>query len=338
MPRLYVGTNGLAVWSSNDLGDTLTRMGSGMGMYSGSQVWALSIRKGATSELLAGTNSGIYRLDPDGARWWHMPSPMDKLLVTSLACSPHHPDVMLAGTQPAALYRTEDAGKTWRKLDVPMKPYATIGFQGVTTAQPEAVKHWTRVTQIVFDPKNPSAVWAGVEIDSAWRSTDGGEHWERTPQGFISEDVHGFGLMDGEAVDGEARTLFATTEAGLHESRDGGASWTFRPIPSDWQYVRSIAERADHSGVLFLTNGNGAPGTRGRLWRSCDRGAHWEDAGLPGIVESSLYFLAVNAADPNLVFAAATLGQLYRSTDGGETWAALRQRLGEIRCLAWLPD
>jgi len=102
--------------------------------------------------------------------------------------------------------------------------------------------------------------------------------------------------------------------------------------------VRSIVERPDGKGVIFMTNGDGPPGSRGRLWRSRDCGAHWEDAGLPGELESSCYWLAVNAADPNLIFAAATLGQLYRSTDGGESWTALKRRLGEIRALAWLPD
>ena len=46
----------------------------------------------------------------------------------------------------------------------------------------------------------------------------------------------------------------------------------------------------------------------------------------------------LHAADADLVFAAATLGQLYRSTDGGESWVSLPQRLSEIRALLWLPD
>jgi hypothetical protein len=34
----------------------------------------------------------------------------------------------------------------------------------------------------------------------------------------------------------------------------------------------------------------------------------------------------------------ATLGQIWCSTDGGESWTPLKRRLGEIRALAWLPD
>ena len=86
-----------------------------------------------------------------------------------------------------------------------------------------------------------------------------------------------------------------------------------------------------------MTNGNGAPGTSGRLYRSVNSATSWQDVHLPGQIESSVYFLTAHPADPSLIFAATALGQLYRSTDGGEKWTSLRQRLGEIRALLWLP-
>jgi len=340
MPHLFVATNGLSVWHSADLGENLLRMSTGTGMYSGSQVWALALHPADSNLLYAGTNTGLYRLDRDDGNWTHLPSPMDEaMLVTAIACAPDRPERMVAGTQPGGLWRSEDAGATWQALDVPIEPYALTGYyrgdDPFTKGDPAAYgrKHWTRVTQIVFDPQDSNLVWAGVEIDGAWRSTDGGESWERRSDGMNSQDIHGFAV-----VHDRHRVLYATTNAGMHESRDNGESWTMRPIASDWQYTRSIAERADGSGVMFMTNGNGPPGTAGRLFRSRDLGGSWEDAGLPGTVESSAYFLAVNPADPMLIFAAATLGQLYRSTDGGERWSALPRRLGEIRALAWLPD
>ena len=42
MVGLYVATNGLSVWACDMLGDRISRMPSGTGMYSGSQVWALA--------------------------------------------------------------------------------------------------------------------------------------------------------------------------------------------------------------------------------------------------------------------------------------------------------
>jgi photosystem II stability/assembly factor-like uncharacterized protein len=51
-----------------------------------------------------------------------------------------------------------------------------------------------------------------------------------------------------------------------------------------------------------------------------------------------MWSVATNPADPKLLFASSCLGQLYRSTDGGETWTGLKRRLGEIRHVIWLPS
>jgi photosystem II stability/assembly factor-like uncharacterized protein len=180
------------------------------------------------------------------------------------------------------------------------------------------------VTQIVFDTQDPNLVWAGVEIDGAWRSRDAGKTWTRTSEGLEHDDVHGLAV-----IHNGGRRLFATTAGGLHLSRDAGSTWTVQPVDSPWQYVRSVVPKTDGSGTIFLTNGNGPPGSDGRLFRSRDFGKTWQQAALPGRVESSAYFLAAHPADPNLLFLAATLGQLYRSIDGGDNWTACRAGSGK---------
>ena len=191
---------------------------------------------------------------------------------------------------------------------------------------------WTRVTQIVIEPDDPRRIWVGVEIDGLWFSGDGGATWERRDDGFISADIHGIALV----TNGGTAMLAATNE-GLHSSHDHGRHWTFEKLDSPWQYTRTLAARADNSGVLFLTNGDGPPGTIGRLLRSRDHGKSWQDAGLPGEVQSTVYHVATHPSDPMLMFAATNLGQIYRSKDGGDTWVALKRRLGEIRALTWIP-
>ena len=335
MPHLFVATNGLSIWHSSDLGETLDRLPSSTGLYSGSRVWSLL---NTPRGLLAGTDSGIYRWNEISKQFVPLPSPVDCQLVTALACAPNDPDVLLAGTQPAAIYRSENGGRSWEKLDVPIKPYVSSGFRedpALATASDRPVaRHWTRITQIVFNSKDSNVVWAGVEIDGAWRSTDGGRTWDRSSTGLKTEDVHGFAV-----VHNGSRVVYATTNKGFYASQDDGRSWEQQLIDSPWQYTRTVENRAGRQRrVMFLTNGEGAPGTAGRLYRSRDHGQNWEAANLPGSVESSIYFIATNPADPNLIFCAATLGQVYRSIDGGESWTAINRRLGEIRALAWRPD
>jgi photosystem II stability/assembly factor-like uncharacterized protein len=341
MSHLYVATNGLSVWSCDELGAKISRMPSSTGMYSGSQVWALASHRDLPNKLFAGTDSGLYRLDQRENFWTHIPSPMDTMMVTAVAIAPNNPQVMIVGTQPSALFRTDDGGHTWRQLDAPVKPYTTSGFYGgekdaKTQAPPaSAVKHWTRVTQVLFDPKNANQVWVGVEIDGAWRSRDGGESWERISDALETQDIHGLACIDDAKG---AQKLFMTSPAGIHVSEDAGTHWRQIHLQSPWQYTRSILERADHTGVMFVTNGNGPPGSGGKLFRSRDYGEAWEEVSLPGTVESSAYFLGVHHTNPNLIYLAATLGQIYRSEDGGETWSAIKRRLGEIRAIIWLPD
>ncbi len=340
MPSLYVATNGLSVWSSSNMGETIARMPSGCGMYSGSQVWSLAVHPTQPGVLLAGTNSGVYRLDPDSAQWKHLGNLVDNGLVTALAFDPSNPKSIIAGTQPAALFRSDDDGQTWQPIATDMRPYVTSGFYAGENAAKKAsaetsdVKHWARVTDVVFHPDEPNIVIAGVEIDGTWRSVDGGQTWSKVSAGLVTDDIHGYSVVrdaSGCAV------FFATTCDGIHRSSDAGLTWTLEPLDSKWQYVRTLRQRPDASGVVFVTNGNGPPGSNGRLFRSRDYGSTWEDVALPVQPESSMYFLATNPADPMLIFAVTNLGQIYRSVDGGETWAATPRRLPEVRAIAWLP-
>lgn len=72
-PQLYIASIGLGMWTSDDLGETLVRMGSRAGMYSGYQIWALASDPSDPNMLYAGTN-GAARLTIRILRKWSLRS------------------------------------------------------------------------------------------------------------------------------------------------------------------------------------------------------------------------------------------------------------------------
>lgn len=317
--NLYVGTSGLSVWFSRDKGETWTRPYSESGLYLESRVWALSAHPDLPGQVFAGTDSGVYRWD-EGAKKWTRLAELDGACVWSLAHDPRNGRAMLAGTHPAALWRSDDAGATWRRLP------CAFAESCIFIGRP-------RVTQVLFDPDEAGVLWAGAEIDGVYRSADGGETWERRSSGLISDDIHGLAVVQADG----ARRIFAATNKGLHVSEDEGRSWRLQLLDSPWQYTRAVLPGPLRDGTVWLTNGNGPPGSTGRLLLSRDGGRTFRDAGLPGELNSTPWCVATNAADPELIFVLTNLGQAFRSEDGGRTWTKLKREFGEVRSALWLP-
>ena len=317
--EVYAGTAGHSVWFSSDQGQTWVHPNSHSGMYLEARVWSLSSHPAAPGLLYAGSDMGIFRWSEATARWTLLPSPMQD--VWAIAQDPDDPAVLYAGTRPAGLYRSGDGGATWQALPVP-------GIQAFS----EINMGPTRVTQLLFDPADPDTLWATIEIGGIFRSRDRGRSWTQQTQGLASTDVHGIAALR----DARGRPLLlATTNRGLHRSQDGGETWVFQPLDSPWQYTRAIVPRADTDRVLFLTNGNGPPGTTGRLLRSLDHGTTWQETPLPGPLNSTPWCVATHPANPMLVFVCTNLGQVFRSRDGGDSWERLPHEFGEVRALHW---
>ncbi|MCC6195158.1 MAG: hypothetical protein IT518_11870 [Burkholderiales bacterium] len=319
-PKFYVGTIGMSVWSTEDLGQTWSRPNSEYGLNNESRVWALASHAAHPDHLLAGTDRGLYRWAEREKRWQHLPSAMDGLNIWALQHAPHDPAFIVAGVSPGALYRSRDGARSWQKLALAIPETCMFNLT-------------SRVTQIVFDPIDRDTLWVSVEIDAIHRSTDGGDTWTRLANGLATDDVHGIAVIR----EGDRRVVLAAVNRGVHRSEDDGATFRIVPLPTPWQYTRAVAAKASGDGTLFVTNGDGPPGSWGRLFRSRDYGRSWHELELPGERNSTLWTISVHPFDPELVFVCSNLGQIYRSQDGGDRWVKLTRELGEIRCAHWRP-
>ena len=320
---------------------------------------------GNYSILVGTTGAGLFH-SPDAGKCWSRkrdPFPLESQ-VRALAIDPQSPNVIYAGSN-NGIYRSEDSGDNWVKLDSPMEGLniwsiaidpadsSTI-FAG--TSPPfvfrsrDGGKSWQklsaaiaqecaigtpRVTALLVDPIERGTVLAGVEIDGVYRSRDGGDTWAHVDSGIADPDIHGIAISLGEH-----KTVLVSTPREIFASQDEGETFQSLAVTSSFPmpYCRWIAVKADNPQVLFAANGDAAVGDTGTIQRSTDGGKSWETRPLPVEPNSPLWNFATHPADPNLILANSVYGELYRSVDGDDTWEKLKKEFTEVRALAWAPN
>ncbi len=151
--RTYVGSDGHAVWFSDDLGATWVRPNSLSGLYLEVAVRGFASHASDPRTLLAATSHGLMRWDEYDSLWSKTTFPGKD--VWAVAQSEKSPDVIYAGTCPASVYRSLDRGVSWQICKLPdLAQFSDIN------------KGPTRVTQILFDPLDDKTLW-GIGFSNA---------------------------------------------------------------------------------------------------------------------------------------------------------------------------
>jgi photosystem II stability/assembly factor-like uncharacterized protein len=276
---------------------------------------------GVDGRLLVGTlDDGLYRstdaagtaLDSDG--WERVGTEMSDR-VTSLAASPHDPEVAFAGTEPTAVWRTDDGGGTWRELE---------GVTDLPSADrwsfpPRPHTHHARWLEP--DPHDPARLYVGVEAGAFVYTEDGGETWRERPPGS-RRDNHTLATHP----DAEGR-VYAAAGDGYAESTDGGKSWTEHHAGLDHRYVWSVAPDPGDPDTVVVSAARGAYSAHRTgsaetyLYRRRGR-APWER--LDGIPTGDGVLRAVlEAGSASEELYALDNEGLYRTADAGDSWRRL---------------
>jgi photosystem II stability/assembly factor-like uncharacterized protein len=302
---ICIGTIGSGAWLSTDSGDSWKRVQSGL--WSESRVYGLSVHPNEPRTIFAGADDGIYKSTDGGQNFVRLDSPMNSREVWKIAIDPTNPDIIFAGTRPAALYRSKDGGQSWRQLTVDMAdecPNVRI----------------PRVTALVVDPVDPKTVWAGVEVDGVRRSRDGGDTWTRIEEGVPDPEIHDVTIN----VNGSRKVL---------TTKPLGIAGRFR-LP----YCRALTQKIDDPKTLFVATGDGAVGCAGAIQRSRDGGNRWEMLKLPVEPNSPIWSFATHPADPERIVACSHYGELYATENAGDSWQKLPREFTEIRAVSWVPN
>jgi photosystem II stability/assembly factor-like uncharacterized protein len=253
---------------------------------------------------------------------------------------PGHPETFYLGATGGGVWKTTDAGTTWRNVSDGFLAAGSIGALAVAPSDPNVIYAGTGEADI----RGNASAGRGV-----YRSTDGGRSWS-----FAGlADAGQIGSIVVDPADPDRAWLAALGHAfgpnptrGVFRTEDGGRSWKkvlfvsdstgfidLAMNPRNPREIYAAAWRAERKPWTLI---DGA--SEGGLWKTTDGGDHWKKlgGGLPTGVVGKIG-VSVSAADPDRVYAivveeAHDRGGVYRSDDAGKSWTRvnsdrnLRQR------------
>ena len=268
---------------------------------------------------------GLFRSRDLGGTWLNADAGLFLNAALTVAVDPRDPARLLLGTDLGVL-RSESGGRSW----APEAAGLIVGAVFALAFRPDGASAIGAAPGGVF--RLADGRWTGAEAPEGalparavalgarpervylagrsglFTSDDGGRSFARA--GGLSEAAEVTAL----AVATEpTETVFAVVDGALVTSVDGGHEWrTLAPEPTHGRYDTVALDAALPTRVWTA----GA----GRIYRSDDLGATWSPLGQP-LPEESLGVRGI-AADPGAKTLVVTTARgMYRSADGGATWA-----------------
>jgi len=268
---------------------------------------------------LAAYEAGVYRTDDGGATWNHIGTyPSD--YAHSVLADPQAADAVLVGSEPAALFRSIDAGNTWEECrgfrDVPES--ANWSFHAPTRD--------SHVRDLAVSPGDAHLLYAGIEVGGVVRSPDGGTTWQQLPG--LDDDIHCLHL----GARRQQRVYVATASSPFRSS-DGGDQWEQINDGLARRYTLHIAAAPDDADQVLVTVSENARRKSPQFYRSSDGGRSWtlvEGLGEGEEAESMVVAFEWDPSSPNDVYAGTDGGELHHSPDRGRTWRQLPVNLPSV--------
>ncbi len=305
------------------------------------ETFNVTVHPGDPAVVLAGTADGVWRSTDRGATFRRTDFPDQGRQVWSFLVDSRNPDRIYAGASPIDVYRSEDCGKSWRRLPNP----------GV--ADRAKTPFASRVMRMAQHPARPAEIYAALEVNGVIRTNDGGETWQDCSDDLIRlsdlphlkskivSDTFAEGMLDGHAIaisPADPDAVILAARMGLFRSADGGKSWQdmemkkFSPVT----YGRDVRVSPQDPSTLYAALSVAASSHDGGLYRSQDTGKTWRRFDKVQ-VHGTIMSVGLHPRDPAQVYIGARYkGEVFGTQDGGQTWAALPLpgEVKDIYCVA----
>lgn len=296
----------------------------------------------------AGGDRGLYKSTDKGTTWTKILNVSENTGITDIVFDKRNPDILYAasyqrrrgvftlidGGPESAIYKSEDAGKTWRKLKsgLPSVDMGRIGLS-ISPVNPDYVyaiieaaedgggffrstdrgESWTKMSsyvstspqyynRIFCDPTNPDKIFS-VDTYSKF-SIDGGKTW--TNLGLTERHVDDHALWINPQ---NTNHLIIGGDGGIYETFDHGDNWRHAPNLPVTQYYRVAV---DNSKPFYNVAGgtqdnNSMTGPSQTIMKNGIINEDWENT-----VGGDGFFSAFDPINPDIVYSESQYGGLVR--------------------------
>ena len=194
--------------------------------------------------------------------------------VAARAGPPAEPDVVYAGTQPSALFRSEDRGETFEMVRSLLGPPAPRGVGC-------RLRRRRRSTRSCRTTTTPSSMTVAMSTGGVYQTRDGGSSWHPPTSASRPTSCPTRGRSSASACTRWPRTLtvpermYPQNHHGVYRTDDGGRQWVSIAdgLPSDFGFPIVVDPNDADTVYVFPLVADGEripPEAKPRVWRSAD--------------------------------------------------------------------
>ncbi len=247
------------------------------------------------------------------------------------------PDTVYAGVEDAALFKSTDGGQNWQELSGLREAKGHLWQPGAGGMC---------LHTIILDPSNAQRMYVAISAAGAFRTDDDGQTWRPINQGLNSGEIPDTDAEVGHCVHNLAmhtsrpNVLFMQKHWDVMRSDNSGDLWNevSGNLPSDFGFP--IAVHAHEPNTIYVVpiksdSEHFPPDGKLRVYRSRTGGDEWE-ALTKGLPQSDCYVnilrsaLAVDTLDSCGIYFGTTGGQVYASSDSGDSWMPIVSNLPAV--------
>jgi photosystem II stability/assembly factor-like uncharacterized protein len=247
------------------------------------------------------------------------------------------PDVVYAGVEDAALFRSTDGGKTWHEL---------AGLRAAHGSKWMPGAGGLGLHTILLDSRQPNRMYIAISAAGAFRTDDAGKTWKPINKGLHSQYMPDPNAEVGHCVHRIAlhrsrpNLLFMQKHWDVLRSDDAGDNWreVSGNLPTDFGFPIDVHAHEPETVYVVPIKSDSEhypPEGKLRVYRSRTGGNDWEPL-TRGLPQENCYVnvlrdaMAVDALDDCGVYFGTTGGQVYVSPDGGDNWTPIVSHLPSV--------